>query len=61
MILEKTLESPLYSKEIKRVNPKGNQYSIFNGRADAEVEVSSLWSLDAKSGLIGKDPDPGKD
>ena len=61
VVLEKTLESPLDSKEIKRVNPKGNQCWIFNGRADAEVGVSSLWSLDAKSWLIGKDPDPGKD
>ena len=60
MELEKTLEIPLDSKEIKLVNPKGNQPRIFIGRADAEVEAPLLWPLDAKSQLIGKDYDAGK-
>ena len=59
--LEKTLESPLDSKEIKPVNPKGNQPWIFIGRTDAEAEAPILWLPDAKSRLIGKDPDAGKD
>ena len=59
--LEKTLESPLDSKEIKTVNPKGNQHWIFIGRTDAEAEAPTLWPLDGKSQLIGKDPDAGKD
>ena len=57
----KTLESPLDSKEIKPVNPKGNQPWTFIGRTDAEVETPVLWPPDAKSLLIGKDPDAGKD
>ena len=61
MVLEKTLESPLDSKEIKPVNPKGNQPRIFIGRTDTEAEVPILQSPDAKSPLIGKDPDAGKD
>ena len=61
MILEKTLESPLDSKEIKPVNPRGNQLCIFIGRTDAEAEAPILWPLDAKSQLIKKDPNPGKD
>ena len=61
MVLEKTLESPLDSKEFKPVNPKGNQSWIFIGRTDAEAEASILWPLDAKSQLIGKDPDAEKD
>ena len=61
MVLEKTLEHPLDSKEIKPVNPKGNQPWIFNGRTDAEAEIPILWLLDANSQLIGKDPDVGKD
>ena len=60
MVLEKTLESPLNNKEIKLVNPKGNQSWIFTGRTDAEAEVSILWPPDAKSWLIGKYPDAGK-
>ena len=48
-MLEKTLESPLDSKEIKSVNPKGNQSLIFIGRADAEAEASVLWPPDVKS------------
>ena len=61
MLLEKTLESPLDSKEIKPVNPEGNQSQIFIGRTDAEAEVPVLWPLDVKSLLIEKDPDTGKD
>ena len=48
-MLEKTLESPLDSKEIKPVNPEGNQLLIFIGRTDAETEVPILWPPDAKS------------
>ena len=59
VVLEKTLESPLDSKEIKWVNPKRNQPWIFIGRTDAEALI--LWLPDAKSQLIGKDPDAGKD
>ena len=61
MVLEKTLESLLDSKEIKAVNPKGYQPCIFIGRTDAESEAPILWPPDAKSRLIGKDPDAGKD
>ena len=61
VVLEKTLESPLESKEIKPVNPKGNQSWIFIGRTDAEGEAPILWPTDAKSWLIRKDPDPRKD
>ena len=61
VVLEKTLESPLDSKEIKPVNPRGNQPWIFILRTDAEAEVSILWPPDAKSRLIRKDPDAGKD
>ena len=61
MVLEKTLESPLDCKQIKLVNPKGNQSWIFIGRTDAEAEAPVLWSPDAKSQLIGKDPDAGED
>ena len=57
---EKTLENPLDSKAIKLVNPKGNQSWIFIGRTDVETEASILWPPDAKSLLIGKDPDAGK-
>jgi len=59
MVLEKTLEGPLDSKEIKPVNPKGNQPWIFTGRTDAEAPI--LWPPDVKSQLIGKGPDAGKD
>ena len=61
MVLEKTLEHPLNSKEIKPVNPKGNQPWIFIGGTDAETEAPILWPPDAKSWLNGKDPDAGKD
>ena len=60
-MLEKTPESPLDCKEIKPVNPKGNQSWIYIGRTDAEAEAPIFWSLDAKSGLIRKDLDAGKD
>ena len=60
-LLEKTLESPLDCKEIKPVNPKGNQSWIFIGRTDAEAETSILWPPDVKNRLIGRDPDAGKD
>ena len=61
VVLEKTLESPLDSKEIKPVNTKGNQPWIFTGRTDAEAEAPILWPPDAKSWLIGKDLNAGKD
>ena len=61
VVLGKTLESPLDCKEMKPVNPKGNQPWIFIGRTDAEVEAPILWPPDAKSWLIWKDPDAGKD
>ena len=60
MVLEKTLKSPLESKEIKPVNPKENQPWIFTGKTDAEAEASILWPSDAKSPLTGKDLDAGK-
>ena len=55
VVLEKTLESPLDGKEIKSVNPKGNQSWIFTGRTDTKTEAPVLWSPDAKSQLIRKD------
>ena len=58
VVLEKTLESPLDCKEIKPVNPKGNQPWIFIGRTEAEAPI--LWPLDVKSQLIGEDLDAGK-
>ena len=61
VVLEKTLESPLGSKEIKPVNPKENQPWIFIGRTKAETEVLILSPPDKKSQPIGKDPDAGKD
>ena len=54
VVLEKTLESPLDSKEIKLVNPKGNQHWIFTGRTDAEAETPILWSPDTKNWFIKK-------
>ena len=59
--MEKILESALDYKEIKPVNPKGNQYWIVIGRTDPETEASVLWPPDDKSQHIGKDPDAGKD
>ena len=61
MVLEKTLESPLDCKEIQPVHPKGDQSLVFIGRTDAEAETPILWPPDAKSWLVGKDPDAGKD
>ena len=61
VLLEKTLKSPLDHKEIQPVNPKGNQSWLFFGKTDAEAETPVLWPPDAKSGLIWKDPDAGKD
>ena len=61
VVWEKTLESPLDCKDIKPVHPKGNQPWIFIGRTDVEAEAPILWPPDAKSWLIGKDPDAGKD
>ena len=61
VVLEKTLESPLDCKEIKPVNPKESQSWMFIGRTDAEAEVPIFWPPDAKSQLIGKDPNAGKD
>ena len=58
-MLEKTLESPLDCNKIQPVHPKGDQVWVFIGRTDVETPI--LWSSDAKSGLIGKDPDSGKD
>ena len=61
MVLEKTLESPLDSKEIQPLHPKGNQSWIFIGRTDAEAETPILWPPDVKNWLPGKDPHPRKD
>ena len=61
VVLEKTPESLLDSKEVKRVPPKGSQPWIFIGRTDGETEAPILWPPDAKSQLTGKDPDAGKD
>ena len=60
VVLENTIESPLENKEIKLVNLKGNQPWIFSGKTDAEAEAPMFWPPDAKSWLIGKDPDAGK-
>ena len=61
MVLEKTLESPLDYKEIQPVHPKGDQSWVFIGKTDVEVETPILWPPVAKSQLIVKDPDAGKD
>ena len=60
-VSEKTLESPLDSKEIQPVHPKGNQSWMFIGRTDAEAETPIFWPPDVKNQLIGKCPDAGKD
>ena len=61
VVLEKALEIPLDSKEIELVHPHGDQSWVFTGRTDAEAETPILWPPDAKSWLIWKDPDAGKD
>ena len=61
MVLEKTLEGPLDCKEIQPVHPEGDKSWVFIGRTDAEAENPILWPSHAKSRLIGKDPDAGKD
>ena len=61
VVLEKALESPLDSKEIKHINPKRNQSWIFMGRTDAKAEAPILWPQVVKNWLIGKDPYVGKD
>ena len=61
VVLEKTLESPLDCKEIQPVHPKGDQSWVFIGRTNVEAETPVLWPSDAKSWLIWKDPDAGKD
>ena len=60
-MLKKILESPLDSKEIKPLNPKGNQPWILTGRTDAEAEAPILWPPDVRSWLAGEDPDAGED
>ena len=61
VVLEKTLESPLDCKEIQPVHPKADQSWVFIGRTDAKAETLILWPPHAKSWLIGKDPDAGRD
>ena len=61
MVLEKTLESPLDCKEIQPVHSKGDQSWVFFGRTDAKAESAILWPPHAKSWLIGKDSDAGRD
>ena len=61
MVLEKTLESPLDCKEIQPVHPKGDQSWVFCGRTDTKAETPILWPPRAKSCLIGKDSDAGRD
>ena len=61
VVLEKTLESPLDCKEIQPVHPKGYQSWVFIGRTDVDAETPVLWPPDAKSWLIGKGPDAGRD
>ena len=61
VVFEKTLESHSDSKEIKPVNPRGNQSWIFIGRTDTEAEAPILWPPDVKNWLTRKDPDAGKD
>ena len=61
VVLEKTLESPLDCKEIQPVHPKEDQSWVFTGRIDVKTETLILWPPDAKSWVIGKDPDAGKD
>ena len=60
-VMLKTLKSPLDCKDIKLVNPKGNQFWIFIGRTNVEAETPIFWPPDMKNWLIGKEPDAGKD
>ena len=60
VVLEKTLESPLDSKKIQPVHPKGDQSWVFIGRTDVEVEAPILWPHYVNNWLVGKDPDAGK-
>ena len=60
-MLKKTLESPLDSKEIQPVHPKGDQPWVFIRRTDVEAESPILWPSDVKNLFIGKNPDAGKD
>ena len=60
-MLEKTLESLLDCKEIQPEHPKGDWSWVFIGKTDVEAEIPTLWPPDAKSWLIWKDPDAGKD
>ena len=61
VVLRKTLESPLECKEIQPVRPEGDKSWVFIGRTDVEAETPVLWPPHAKSWLIGKDPDAGRD
>ena len=61
MVLEKTLESPMDYKEIQSVHPKGDQSWVFIWRTDVKAQTLILWPPHAKSWLIGKDPDAGRD
>ena len=61
VVLEKTVETPLDSKEIQPLHPNGNQAWIVIGRTDVETETTILWPPDVKNWLTGKDPDAGKD
>ena len=61
VVLEKALESPLDSKEMQPVHPKGDQSRMFIRRTDVEAETPIFWPPDTKSRLIWKDPDAGKD
>ena len=61
VVLEKTLESPVDCKDIQPVHPKGDQSWVFTGRTDVEAETPIFWPPEAKSWLISKDPDAGKD
>ena len=61
MVWEKTLKTPLDCKEIQSAHSKGDQFWVFFGRTDAKAEILVLWPLHAKSLLIGKDSDAGRD
>ena len=61
MVLENILESPLDCEEIQPIHSKGDQFWVFIGRTDVEAETPIIWPPDAKSWLIWKDPDAGKD